>query len=383
MNENNTAPSRLGALWRFLSSSQLTAYCLAILFVLTFWGTLYQVEHGLYLAKARFFDSWFILLGGFIPLPGTQLVMAVLLLALFVYVTRLVLRPRIPIGLLITHLGLLLLLIGGAITHLYARESQLTLQEGETGSASSSYGDWEVAVWSQDGGMRDVMAYASNHLKAGDTLRFDDAGLTVQVEEYYRNARAFQSTAPQTNAPSSRFGITTLRPAKLAKEPGENIAGAILNVIPDNGAATRVALFGEDDAADRFTHNGVEYHLTLRREHEPLPFVITLQDFRREMHPGTGIARHFSSVVTVRTGDLERDMVISMNKPLRERGYTLYQASYREENEGSEQWSTFAVMHNYGRLIPYVSSGMVSFGLVWHFIAMMIRRTRRSTGVTE
>ncbi|MCZ7593320.1 MAG: hypothetical protein M5U15_14810 [Kiritimatiellae bacterium] len=193
MSEEQTKPSRCASFLDLLGSAKVTTYCLALLMILTFWGTLYQVENGLYLAKEKFFDSWFFLAAGFVPFPGTQLILAVLAINLIAYLIRLGMRRRIPFGLLVIHLGLLVLLMGGAITHLFARETQLTLAEGETGSASASYGNWEVAVWSQDGNTRDVMAYDSNHLKPGDTLRFDDAGLTLKVIEYYRNARALSS----------------------------------------------------------------------------------------------------------------------------------------------------------------------------------------------
>lgn len=379
MSEEQTQPSRAAAFWDLLGSAKITTYCLSLLLILTFWGTLYQVENGLYLAKEKFFDSWFFLAAGVVPFPGTQLVLAALVINLVVYLVRLLMRQRIPFGLLVIHLGLLVLLLGGAITHLFARETQLTLAEGETGSASASYGDWEIAVWSEEDGMRDVMAYDSNHLKPGDALRFDDAGLTLKVVEYHRNARAFQSTAPTTNGALTKLGITTLRRAKLAKEPGENIAGAILDIVPENGEPARAILFSEDEVPAEFSHNGKEFHIALRRAREPLPFTVKLLDFKKAMHPGTGVARAFSSQVIVNTDGVEREMLISMNKPLRDRGYTLYQASYMEEPDGAE-WSTFAVMHNYGRMIPYISSGMVGFGLAWYFVVMLIRRARRSAG---
>lgn len=376
MNESAAEP-RSDRLWVWLGSARLTVYGLSLLMALTFWGTLYQVEHGLYLAKERFFDSWVVLIGGFVPFPGTQLVLAILIVNLLVYLMRLVFQQRMAFGLLITHLGLLMMLLGGAITHHYASESQLTLQEGETGSASASYGHWELAVWSSDGPVREVMAYAADRLQPGDVRRFDDAGLSVRVEDYHRNARAFQSTAPQTNPAISKLGITSLRSARLAKEPGENIAGAILAIQPDGGEPVRAILFGEDEIPQPFEHNGNTYTLALRRAREPLPFVVRLVDFRREMHPGTEMARHFSSVVSVNADGVDREMTISMNKPLRDRGYTLYQASYREDPDGT-QWSTFAVTHNYGRLVPYVSTGIIVFGMAWHFVAMMIRRARRA-----
>ncbi len=60
------------------SSLKLTVICLILLVILTVWGTLYQAQHGLFAAKQMFFSSWFFLALGFIPFPGTVLVMTVL-----------------------------------------------------------------------------------------------------------------------------------------------------------------------------------------------------------------------------------------------------------------------------------------------------------------
>lgn len=365
----------------WLGSARLTTYGLVILLVLTFWGTLYQVDHGLYAAKERFFDAWIVLIAGFLPFPGTQLVLAVLTINLIAYIGRMVLQRALPFGLFLTHVGLLMLLLGGAVTRALGREGQLTLKEGEARSAASAYGDWEIAAWWTNGPLREVVAYPANGLKSGDELRFEEAGLTVRVEAFHRNARAFQSSTPPADAPVNRMGITSLRPARLEKEPGENIAGAELIILPDGGNPVRAILFGEDETPVSFERDGRRYQVGLRRAREPLPFIVRLIDFRRELHPGTDIPRHFSSLVSIMAGGVERTVLISMNKPFRDRGYTLYQASYREEEDGS-QWSTFAVTHNVGRLIPYYATAVIVAGLIWHFVAQLIARARRDGGVS-
>jgi hypothetical protein len=372
---NDTQPGRFERFISWLIGPRLTVYCLAFLFVLTFWGTVYQVEHGLYAAQERFYNSWLILLGGFVPFPGTQLVLTVLTINLTAYLVAMV--GRSSFGILLTHAGLLMLLLGGAVTHYFAEESQLTLMEGEASNVSASYHHWEVAVWKQNGLVRDVLAQDADALRAGDALRFEGAGLTVTVETYHRNARAFQATAAVTNAPVNALGITSLRSARLAKEPAENVAGGVFVVQPDGGDPVRVLLFGEDRSATNFTHAGAEWTLALRRVRTPLPFVVTLKDFIRELHPGTTMARAFSSEVEVSADGVDRALTISMNKPFRDRGYTLFQASYSEQ-PGQPQMSTFAVTKNYGRLIPYVSTGIIVLGMIWHFVTVLVRRTRRA-----
>lgn len=359
----------------WLISPKLTVICLAFLMVLTFWGTVYQVDHGLHAAQERFYNSWLILVGGFVPFPGTQLVLAVLLVNLACYLAQLVVQHRIKFGILVIHLGILMLLLGGAITRHFGVESQLTLEEGGTSNVSASYHEWELAVWKQQGAVREVSAVDADRLRPGDVLPFGDLGLTVEVEQFHRNCRAFQATSPLTNAPLNGMGITSLQPARPAKEPAQNIAGCIVKVTAAGAAPVRVLLFGEDVAPRGFDLRDGHYHLALRHRRHPLPFVVTLLDFVREMHPGTETAKSFSSKVEVSGAGGERTMTISMNKPLRDRGFTLYQASYREAPDG-RQWSTFAVARNYGRLIPYVATGVVVFGMLWHFVAMLVKRAR-------
>ena len=111
MTDTPTAPWYL-RVWRALISPRLTVICLAFLIVLTFVGTVYQTDHGLHEAKLRFFDSWVAFLG-VVPFPGTQLVMAVLLVNLSGYLLQVLARDHMPFGILLTHLGILLMLLGG------------------------------------------------------------------------------------------------------------------------------------------------------------------------------------------------------------------------------------------------------------------------------
>ncbi len=67
-----------------------------------------------------------------------------------------------------------------------------------------------------------------------------------------------------------------------------------------------------------------------------------------------------------------------MNRPLRTGGYTFYQSSYAEDGRGGES-STFSVVRNSGRWLPYISSALLFLGLAWHFLAMLaaaLKKTR-------
>lgn len=101
-----------------------------------------------------------------------------------------------------------------------------------------------------------------------------------------------------------------------------------------------------------------------------LPIEIKLLDFEKSMHPGSEIPRSFSSRVEITAAGERRQAVISMNRPLRYREYTFYQSSYSEDGRGGES-STFSVVRNSGRWLPYIASAMLFLGLAVHFLAML------------
>ncbi len=364
-----------GIQWMF--SIPLTVISLALLMILTFWGTMYQVEHGLFAAQERFFTSWWVWMGGFFPFPGGKLVLAVLMVNLLGYmINMLAFQPLRP-GIVLIHSGLLIMLIGGAVTHYYGEESYLSLWEGEASNVANSYYEWELAVWTRDGVVREVYAIDTRGLQAGDVLTFDPLPIRVAVEQYYGNARAYQNRSGETPFLSS-FNISRIEEAPLMKEPSQNNAAGIFLVSAPDLAPQRVLLFADDTAPLIIPVDGQEYAIGLRHKRRPLPLLVKLLDFRKEVHPGTSMARSFSSLVEVHSEGGTRQLTISMNKPLRYHGYTLYQQSYREGPDGAES-STFAVTRNYGRLLPYVSTGMVVLGMLVHFTAMLMRHARRQT----
>ncbi|MDO8580379.1 MAG: hypothetical protein Q7S13_02755, partial [Candidatus Omnitrophota bacterium] len=116
---------------RFFASIKLTVGCLFLLYILTFWGTIAQIQNGLYQTQHQFFYSFFFLVFGFIPFPGAQLVMWVLFVNLIcVALTRFIYYSWRQIGILMIHSGLLLFLISGYVTLRGSQESVLNLQEG-------------------------------------------------------------------------------------------------------------------------------------------------------------------------------------------------------------------------------------------------------------
>jgi len=113
---------------------RITVACLFLLFILTFWGTIAQVQHGLYAAQGRYFSSFFFMAAGFIPFPGAQLVLWVLFVNLIssLIVTFKKYTQWTNVGLLLIHLGLILYFVAAFMIFHFAQESSIRLAEGES-----------------------------------------------------------------------------------------------------------------------------------------------------------------------------------------------------------------------------------------------------------
>lgn len=366
---------------KFAASFDVTVACLLALMILTFWGTLYQVDHGLYAAQNRMFNPWFFTFFGFIPFPGAKLV-------LWVTFVNLVLSGLIKhsyhyrkIGLLFIHYGLLILLVSAGFTYHFAQESYVTLAEGEASNVSEDYHDWEIALWRQtmdaDTLTRDGEAVSLESIEKGGTVTFGSIPVTLKLEEKYRNSKALMGPPKQGLLPNS-FDINELVPLDESSDAAENYPGIIVDF--QNQAGGRMIVYGGAPAGTPIVLDGKPAFIALRRIKHPLPITLKLIDFRKSEHPGTNKARSFESDVAIGHGGVFKDASISMNKPYREAGFTFYQASFSQSGQGEK--STFAVVHNRGRLLPYICCLMVGAGLIIHFVLRLVQfASRKKLGV--
>ncbi len=360
---------------KILSSLKITLGCLILLFILTFWGTIDQVQNGLYHAQERFFHSFYFLVFGFLPFPGAQLVLWILFVNLVCAAFGRFEYQFSKLGIFILHIGVILWCVSAFVTLHGVEESHLTLREKEGANVSQSYRDWELSIWREEPGRRIVTAYDAKPFKGGQVLDFSEFGFDVLVKTYYPNAEAYAgppSGPPEVFNPS---GIQALEPLTSSLEPEKNVPGGIFVLKQESsGAIPPLLLYGAENN-DAVIPVGKEvYHFRLRHKKYPLPLGVRLIDFVKEDHPNTEIARSYKSKVELRSeGGLSRGVEISMNQPLRYKNFTFYQASYAVDARGREI-STFAVVKNSGRWLPYLA-GLVTFaGLVTHFVMMAFQR---------
>lgn len=353
---------------RSLASLKLTVVCLAWLFVITFMGTLDQVQNGLYAAQHKYFTSFFFSVAEYVWLPGAKLTMMVLFINLLAASRRLLQFRWSKSGILCIHVGLLLFFVAAYATYVLAVESQITMVEGESTNTVQSLTQWELAIWRQDSeNTRSVVAYDMNESQIGKQLEFKKWGVFVTVKDYMPHSMPMINRNDEKNE-------RVFHALPQTKNPTENKPTALLSVEDANKKVHDITLFGPDSGGVKLSNReGEALLIQLRRTRRVLPFTLTLKDFRAEFHPKTQIAKSFESDVLIEEGESARPVRISMNKPLRVKDYTVYQASYGDDSFGRET-STFAVVKNPTRLLPYIASILVSFGLFLHVLILTLSR---------
>lgn len=345
------------------SSPKVVFYTLPWLMLLLVTGTLAQRYIGLYEAERLFFTS-FILWVGFIPLPGTYVTLGILSFSLFV---KLVLKSpwkRKRAGIIICHMGALLLLFGGLLTAISSEEGYIAFAEGETNNTVSDYHQRHLTVFQNDAIIA-VLPHQS--LAAGEELSLPGVPFTLNITSYCRNC-SMEMQRFVTPLHKGLAETLSLIPIPLAKEDEENLSGIMFEIRDGGEEANGIYLaFEPAPTVPEFSMDGHDYRITLRKQERPLPFKIRLEDFKKTTHPGTDIASEYESTVTLLDDGQEWKAAIRMNEPLRYKGYTLYQSSFIQGTDGKE-YSILAVVKNMGRVFPYIASIVICMGLIIHLV---------------
>lgn len=126
---------------------------------------------------------------------------------------------------------------------------------------------------------------------------------------------------------------------------------------------------------------GNEYGITYMPRRGVLPFMVRLDRFQVDRYEGSQDPAAYSSKVTVLDRTSEKPALISMNEPLKQSGYTLYQASY-EDAQPRPVVTILAVNRDPGRIWKYLGSLLIVLGSILLFAAKYSigRRSNKITG---
>jgi len=364
---NQTTPKK----WHdWLADPAIFFYACLWLVVLVIAGTLAQPGIGLYKAQEIYFSSWFFPMGP-VPLPGGRLTMAVIFVNLVIYLIFNA-SPKKNIGLYITHLGTLLLLLGGFLTAYFSSEGTMVIQEGGSSDYVSDYHAREFVIITPGSDEDKVTAFGMGWLKAGSILKHESIPGEIEILEAYTNCEARRRDAmdPSFKGLGSQY---TIRPIPDNPQDEQNMYGfvAAFRGFGPNADGNYVFVEYQNDptqVADKIC--------VLRKKRTYVPFQIELIDFEKKLHPGTQMPKSYKSVVNLIEEGQKRRVVIQMNEPLRHKGYTFFQSSFIEGQGGGKDSTVLAAVKNYGRQFPYISSIIMSIGLLIYLMILVPRRRR-------
>lgn len=370
-----------------LASYKLSCALFLLLLLLTYLGTMYQVEHGLYQSQQKYFESLFVIHWAYgvlpIPLPGGYLVLIVTFINMLWGVCKRFRLKWSKIGIFVAHTGMLILLAGTYVSYVYSLHGRLMLYEGESAAEFENSYNWEIGIHESavQGAVTEYIIHQEDFENLAGTrsrtFRFPQLPIEIEMRGYVPNA-VVSSRGPGEN--------NFLLAKPLEKEYQRNLPGAGLTLIDKtNGTRQEAHLWAGSRTPLVLEAAGTRWNFSLRNQRIQLPFSISLDRFTRDLHPGTSMASAFTSEITKTEEGISQQFIVTMNEPFRHLGYTFYQSSWgpQDAQPGTRLYSVFSVVNNPADQVPLYACLITTLGLIFHYVqklrAYMKREKARMT----
>lgn len=221
----------IGSLW-------FAAILLMLLLVSMASATAFEARHGLERARAEFYGAWWF--EGLLWLLGVNTLISLMLR--FPYSRKLV-------GFGLTHVSILIILVGALVTKLWAFEGTIGLAEGQSTSVVSDRGREALVLLRQSNETRTSVDLPPHvfggfrHVQAPAAPALTHAGATVRVREYLPDSRVRRriTAVDIPRAPAA---------AQIALSAGEMDGRWIFAGQPRQVDALQILLRRADDAAE-------------------------------------------------------------------------------------------------------------------------------------
>ena len=382
-------PARSFAQWVFdlLSGFGLATILLLLLGLLTWFATLEQVESGLYPTLNKYFHwkSVFLLpeLKGKIvplPLPGGYWVGVVLLINLTLGGVIRIRKGWKHAGNLISHFGIIFMLVAGGVAHHFSERGNMPVGEGESSNTAEDYFEYVVEVAE----IKDRKADSIHVIRGKDLVdleagknrlfRLPSLPFDLEIGGYLKNALpvAISERAPSAGELVADNYYLMTRPDEINAEA--NTAGCYARVVQRDGKKSApLILAGASFHPFTVEQDGRVFTIDMRKRLWPMPFTVKLDEFTADFHPGTMKPSKFISKITRIENGGEAKVTIQMNEPMRYEGLTFFQASYGPPGAGPGQkmYSVFEVVRNPADKWPEYSLYVVTFGMLVTFLTKL------------
>ena len=382
-----------------IASLRLTVVLLALSLVLVLAGTLAQVNQGVWTVVDDYFRSPLVFIDFqlFFPrsirhIPGGILFPGGITLGVLFMVNLLAahfVRFRATwkhLGISVIHLGVVVLLVGEFVTGAAAQEGKMAIFERGSSNFVEDNRSVELAVIDTSSPDHDRVTIIPGPLLARAEGVITDHRLPVhvRVDAWMPNSQILgpmQATPAQLSRATAGLGTqmaATPVPPATGVDGKIDLPAAYITLLDDTGPIGTYLATVWFSQPQIVMINGVEHYLQLRFKRTYKPYTVHLIDFKHDKFVGTEMARNYSSEVRLvdPTRNVDRNVLIYMNHPLRYAGETFYQASFMEGDTGT----VLQVVKNPGWLLPYVSCILVTIGMLMHFglrLTTFVRRQSR------
>lgn len=361
-----------------------------------------KVERGLAIGGAvllGFLTAWFISQGDSARFSDSSMrILWQLIKATFVGLV--LLAGCIPLfkkraGVVLLHAGVGLMMLSELIVGTMAVETQMTITEGQSANFVHDIREVELAVIDRTDPKEDhVTVIPKSILLDNQQQVVSDPQLPFDYEllHYYQNSslRKISSLTPEEKEKAENPATTGIGkewialPARGAAGTdmggGVDIPAAYIKIIDKKTKESLgVYLVSLDlslrDFGEKVVVDGTPYELFLRFKRYYKDYTVKLKDVRKDDYAGTSTVMNYSSDIqlTDPKHNVDRDIRIWMNNPLRYSGETFYQSGYHADPTTGEETTTLSVVTNMGWMIPYVSCMIVVVGMFYHFMITLLR----------
>lgn len=296
-------------------------------------------------------------------------------------------------GIVLLHAGVALLMFSELWTAGYRDEAQMAIGEGQTATFARDIRTTELAIVDHSPANEDRVVVVPAGMLQESVIagaKIEDAKLpfALQVHRWLPNSSVREVKPGESNAATAGSGLKFVADRAATETGVDNEAGAdfpgtyVELFSNDEGKSLGTFLFTPELTPQAVQAEGKTFEVALRHKRTYFPYSLTLKDFRFDRYTGTNKPKNFSSLVVLQdpANNVDREVPIWMNNPLRYAGTTFYQSGYDEK---TEQGTVLQVVKNPGWMAPYVACMLVMTGMLAHFGQTLTRFLNRQANAAE
>ncbi len=288
-------------------------------------------------------------------------------------------------GIVLLHGGIMLVMANELVVHTLHNEQQMQVAEGQTVDYAYDIRSIELAVIDTSAADTDkVTVIPQWMLEQKQDIRDAQLPFDIEVGRYLQNSE-FERAQPEDENPATagfgkQFVAKPLKPGAGTDTGGKVDMTAAYVTLLKKGTDERLGtyLLGVLVPEQKVELDGKTYEVALRFQREYKPYSVKLDDVRADMYLGTNTPKNYSSDIRLNdpSRNVDTDVHIWMNNPLRYGGETFYQSSY-DRGTGGREVTVLSIVSNTGWMIPYVACMIVMVGMLAQFGITLTRFMRR------